>query len=170
MGLPQNAGFPQAAASGLDQLARPRTAIINGASSGGVQLAYLTSTVAAGGNTKQILSGALTANTLATALSIAGSGVLNIAAIRSIDATARTLRIKITMDGIVAYDATSSATGAGDVGMVAIGSIASKYVGNPDFFILPAPRPFNKSLLIEIATSVASETDKIALDVAYDLT
>lgn len=120
---------------------------------------------AAANQAREVLSGALTANVLATALSVTGAGEIGYLSLYSKDATSRTLRIKITVDGntTAVVDATSGAVAAANAGILIVGYLASSaapYVG------IPIPLRWNASLLIEIASSL-TETDKIAI--AYNM-
>lgn len=110
---------------------------------------------------KEILSGALTAATLATLLTVTGQGILNIAAIYNKDATARTLRLQIVIDGVTVFDSTSASIAtAGGRGGVAVGYVSGSVLAGG------AAVPFNTSLVIKAASSL-TETDKIAIGVAY---
>lgn len=110
--------------------------------------------------TKEILSGALTAATLATLLTVTGAGVLYIASIYTKDATARTLRLQITIDGIVVFDSTSASLTLADQGGHAVGG------GGTAYGQVGAAVPFNASLVIKVASSL-TETNKIAIGVSY---
>lgn len=108
---------------------------------------------------KAIASGALAANTLKTILQITGSGGIQWLSLHCADATSRTLRMKITIDGVVAIDSTSAAIAGSGYGGVYIGAGAQTNVN-------VSPMYFKKSLLIEIASSL-SETDKLVTSVNY---
>ncbi|WP_457321629.1 hypothetical protein [Roseateles sp. P5_E11] len=134
------------------------TSITNAYSGGGVASA---NPVAASVNSnmgKEVLSGALTANALATILSVTGSGEIPFLTAYTKDATSRTVRLKVTVDGTSVFDATSAATTTVGAGIVVVGEIATAS------FPVQAGLPlrFNASLLIQIASSV-SETDKVAI-------
>ena len=112
---------------------------------------------------KNVLSGAMTANTLKTILSASGKGRLPLLAIQMLDGTSRTARVKITIDGGVAFDYTSAAIASAGVSVVIIGNIgASNYVNEA------MPITWKSSLLIELADSL-SETDKIGIYYKYHL-
>lgn len=133
------------------------TSIINYYSSGGVNSgASLSSGSPAGG--KKVLSGALTANTLATALSVTGQGEVPWLAMHTEDATARTLRMKVTVDGTAVFDATTSSISASGYGQVAVGAQTAANL----CYQSTSPLRFKTSLLVEIASSV-SETDKVSI-------
>lgn len=113
----------------------------------------------AGLTTISALSGALTANTLKSMLNITGSaGCVPQCALITNDATARTVRLKITLDGAYDYDVTSSSIATTGFGVVAAGSTSGTN------FILNDGEPikFKTSCQIWIASSLA-ETDKITL-------
>jgi len=145
------------------------TSIVNGQSSGGKYTAYGTfSTFAYTTETKAVLSGALTANTLATVLSITGTGgYLDIMGAVGADVTSRTHRIKVTLDGVVVFDATSVACASETIGMLAVGT--TKYEAAGTCKPVAAPVRFNSSCLVEYASSV-SETGKTNLFYAYRTT
>lgn len=107
------------------------------------------------------LSGAMTANTLKSFLSISGTGgEMPVLSVRTNDATARTIRVKITIDGL-AYDFTSASISASGVGVILAGSNSS---ANPSF---TPPIRWKSTLIIEIASSV-SETDKLTIEWIYN--
>jgi len=108
------------------------------------------------------LSGAMTAGTLKTLLSISGVGVrLFHLTFRTNDATARTIRVKITVDGTVICDATSaSISTSGNGGLWA----GFRSTSTPN---APITITSNSVLLIEYASSV-TETDKITAEYFYN--
>lgn len=138
---------------------RPPTSIVRGLMGMGVYAGL--------GGEKVTLSGALTANTLKTMLNISGAGVLKACAVQALDATSRTLRLKITIDGVAAFDPGASAANTTlNSAIVGVGGITTY---NSTTFMLAFERiPFNTSCLVEIASSL-SETDKLALLYAYEL-
>lgn len=143
---------------------RPPTSIVrlsSGAAPTGMAL------IAGYGGEKVTLSGALTANTLKTMLNISGAGVLKACAVQALDTTSRTLRLKITIDGVAAFDpGASAANTTANSAIVGVGGITTY---NSTNFMLAFERiPFNTSCLVEIASSL-SETDKLALLYAYEL-
>lgn len=115
-------------------------------------------------NAKQVLSGAMTAATLKTILSVTGSGSIDFLSARGMDATARTMRMKITIDGVVVFDYTSASIASATVnGAVFIGS------GDGTGSVWSAgiePTLFNTSLLVEVASSL-TETDKFTIGYKY---
>lgn len=107
------------------------------------------------------LSGAMTLNTLKSFLSVSGSGgEMPLLTIRTNDATARTIRVNLTIDG-VAYDFTSASISASGTGVIPAGSLNSTVI------------PFTPSIkwkstfVIEIASSV-TETDKLTIEWIYN--
>jgi hypothetical protein len=108
-------------------------------------------------------SGACTANTLKTILSVSGSRVrLNYLQFNTNDSTSRTNRVRITIDGAVVFD--STATSAGSITYVAVGQI----IGGTPASALFHPVDANNSLLIEYSSSV-TETDKASFAYAYEV-
>ena len=142
---------------------RPPVSIVNAWSAGGVACVPVASFV---GN-KASASGALTANVLKTMLNISGAGVLKVAAVYSADTTARTMRLKITLDGTASFDAICAACTTSTGTQVGVGSLALFNNATPTYMLLPERIPFNSSCLVEIASSL-SETDKVYLLHAYE--
>ena len=114
----------------------------------------------------RVLSGACTANTLKTILSISGRGAIGFLGANATDSTSRSNRIKITRDGIVIYDTTESAA-ASQMFMQVIGS-TSKAASEGFIGLIENIMYFNTSLLIEYATSL-TETDKCQFAYTYYL-
>lgn len=144
-------------------LATPRT-IVNGNSAGspsGWEIAVGPSSL---GAYKSTLSGALTLNTLATMLTVGGGGVLSYLAVSSVDATARTLRLQLTLDGIIVFDTTSASISTANIGIVAVGA-AQAYSATVPNGLYAQEIPFN-SMVVKIASSL-SETDKVYWHIAY---
>ena len=139
-------------------MSRSPTSIVNKFSSNGWVIEPVPTTYA---NTKEILSGALTSATLATLLTVTGAGVLNIASIYTKDATTRTLRIQIVIDGTTVLDSTSASGSISNQGGIVVGYATGTSNGSSG-----ADVPFNTSLVIKVASSL-TETDKIAIGVSY---
>ena len=112
------------------------------------------------------LSGAMTADVLKTALSVIGRGRLNWTAVYTNDVTARTLRMKITVDGSVIRDYTSASISTAGTGFVGVGGGYYSGATGPRAFYQPIR--FSESLLIEIASSV-TETDKATFAYNYEV-
>lgn len=110
------------------------------------------------------LTGALTANTLSTVLSLTGKGSFSFVACSSADTTSRTHRMKITLDGVVIYDATTAATISVADWLIPIGSVVNSTTQSPG--VILEPLIFSTSLLIEYASSV-SETGKTYIATRY---
>ena len=107
---------------------------------------------------KGVASGSMTAATLKTILSVTGRGVIDLFGFTVVNATSRTVRAKITIDGVVVLDSTSAAITTANQGGAFIGGGSSNNIAVPD------PVYFNQSLLIEMASSL-TETDM--LNIAY---
>lgn len=105
-------------------------------------------------------SGALTANTLVDLINESGSaGYLSQLSIYCTDATSRTLRIVVTVDGTDIYDFTSAAISAANSGAVLAGNHSS---GNNS--ALP-PIYYTNSIRVQYASSV-TETGKFTISLA----
>jgi hypothetical protein len=145
------------------------TSIVNRYSSGGVlSTNSLVSTSAVA-----TLTGTVSANTLKTILNVTNSGgYLNLLFITAADTTSRTMRIKITMDGVVVFDAISAACTAAGKGVVAVGSSHRQLATTVPAYeeaVKPLPTRFNTTCKVEIASSV-SEVDLTAVYYDYTLT
>lgn len=118
---------------------------------------------------KTTLSGALTANTLATILNITGTaGQMPALAVATNDATSRTIRVKVTVDGTSVYDFTSAATTTSGNGVSIVGFNTNLLLsGGSTQMTASAPIKFRSSLKIEIASSL-SETDKLTAYYKYN--
>lgn len=122
------------------------------------------SNVCASARATVVLSGATSAGVLKQALKVSGRGVLNWAGIYTNDATSRTLRMVLTIDGRRFINYTSGAISASGSGYVAVGT--GDYQGmsvNAQF----QPLVFQRELKIQFASSVATETDKVSI--AYNV-
>lgn len=105
-------------------------------------------------------SGALTANTLVDLINESGSaGYISQLSIQTADATSRTLRIVIIVDGTTIYDFTSAAITDSNSGAVLAGSFSST---NPQS--LP-PIYYTNSIRVQYASSV-TETGKFIISFA----
>lgn len=135
---------------------RVTRSIINAYSSGGASVGSL-----GGGFTKPVLSGALTAATLKSLLTLSGAGELGYLDVRSTDATARTIRCQVKVDGLIVFDATTGTISASQNGMLIVGELG----GSPSFAPSPTGLPirWNSSLEVLVASSL-TETDKVAID------
>lgn len=110
-------------------------------------------------NARSALSGAMTANTLKTLLSVTGKGSLKQLAIYTQDNTSRIIRVRVTVDGVVVWDKTSTAITAATTGFSIVGFVTStgQYYGDMNFA---------KSVVVEVSSSV-SETDKLMIAYQY---
>lgn len=113
-------------------------------------------------NIEAVDSGACTAATLKTVLSVTGRGALTYLDVGVKDTTSRTSRLRITIDGTVAYDETNSAAAQARI-VVAHGSITDSYGGQG---LDGVPLLFDASLLIEYASSL-TETDNASIGYIY---
>lgn len=107
------------------------------------------------------LSGAMTATTLKSFLSVSGvGGEMPLLSVRTNDATARTIRVKITVDGI-AYDFTSASISTSGNGVILSGPV------NGATTLCATPLKWKSTFVIEAASSL-SETDKLTIEWIYN--
>lgn len=146
---------------------KPVASIVNYFSGGGVSAALaLNNGVGAKlVNAASILSGALTANTLATVIDHTGAGVVRFLAAETTDGTSRTVRMKVTIDGNVAFDATTNAITSAYSGLVAVGGAHAFSVDYNGW--IHGYHEYDTSLKVEIASSL-TETNKIVTFVNRD--
>ena len=102
---------------------------------------------------KVVASGSTTAGVLKTILSLSGAGVVSFLAVEHGDTTSRTHRLKVTLDGVVIFDATSAATTSVSHVQCAIGSI-TQVAASSSSVVTFEPLAFNTSLLVEYASSL----------------
>jgi len=141
--------------------ARKIASIVNKWSAGGVATTTNQHSVP---NCKSYASSSVAANALQTMLSIsAGRGALNFVSAYVGNTTSRTVRIKVTIDGTVIFDAATSATTVTNDGMVAIGSY-----GTNSLLATFQPVEFKSSCLVEIASSVLNDSTNITTLINYE--
>lgn len=136
----------------------PVTAITNYYSAGGVNSAFSLQPDPDTG-TVEILSGALTANTLKTLYTKTGRGRINVLTAQTKNATSRTVRLRLTIDGTVCFDATTNAIADTGRGLIAVGIYAAG-----GFSTVFQPIDYQESCLVEVASSL-TETDFVALGI-----
>lgn len=106
-------------------------------------------------------SGALTANTLVDLINESGSaGEISQFSIATADATARTIRVVVTIDGTVIYDRTSASISASGTGCVLAGA-----TGQVNPALLPGIK-YTNSKRIQYASSL-TETGKFTTYLAF---
>lgn len=135
--------------------------VTNAYSAGGAQVQIASST-----SCKLINSGALTAGVLSGALlNITGSaGEIILCGLRTNDATARTIRLQVIVDGFTCFDATSNSILTANSGIMATAGYDT-YGG----IIQPGGSIYFKtSCVIKVASSL-TETDKIQLMLHYQI-
>ena len=109
---------------------------------------------------KIVLSGALTANTLKTIFSkLDGPCEFTQLSFYTNDSTIRTMRVKVTVDGVSVFDYTSASFGINQNGCCLAGYINSQY--NINIGTIRS----SSSLVIEIASNL-TETDKFSISYA----
>ena len=144
--------------------AAPTKSIINAFSSGGASTANLAASTSTNFAKEAATPAMGTANTLTTVVSITGAGQIPYLVAYSKDVTPRTIRLRVTVDGVTspyAFDATSNSISVVGTGLVAAGSGAGSAVGQG------AQIRFNASCLIEVASSIIEGAGTTA--VAYIL-
>lgn len=123
---------------------------------------FMSTAVANKCNLRTLLSGAVTANTWKTLVSVTGAGVVHYCSLHANNATSKQSKLRITADGIVLVDslmpgaaaANHQAYGAHGIGLAAQFDSTNQW---HNVFVLDWI-PFNASLLIEMQSTV-SETD-----------
>lgn len=130
--------------------------IVNSFSAGGMSATGVNANAATNLG-KATASGALTANTLATVLTISTPGRIPFLTAYSADITARTIRLVVIADGVTVFDATSDSITAVGRGLIAAGqAIAGSGIQHGE------PIRFNSSCVVRVASSL-TETDKITV-------
>jgi hypothetical protein len=107
------------------------------------------------------VSGALTANTLVDLINESGSaGEISHLALKTNDATARTIRVVVTIDGTVIFDRTSASVSTTDSGIALAGQI------NSGLSIALPPIKYTNSKRIQYASN-QNETGKFTTYLAF---
>ena len=107
------------------------------------------------------VSGALTANTLVDLINESGSaGEISHLAIASNDASARTLRVVVTIDGVVIFDRTSASFSSSNTGIFLAGNF------NPVIVSSLPPIKYSTSKRVQYASS-NNETGKFTTYLAF---
>ena len=129
---------------------QPPKSIINAYSTSGV----VTTPIYLGGEAAKLVKvvsvGSVTAGVLKTILSVTGAGQIDFLCAQASDATARTLRVRVTLDGVVAFDSTTASNTISNLGMSVIGAAPN----SSSVPMVLQPVFFNASLLVEFASSV----------------
>lgn len=138
----------------------PTSLVRNQAVAGWTKIGAINSTALNCGATS-MLSGALTANTLATLLSLTGAGVVNFLAFADTDGgvATRTMRAQVVIDGVTVWDYTSASlvSPTSGEGVLIIGGVYAE-----------EQIPFNSSFVVKVASSL-TETDQQTLYYKYRL-
>jgi hypothetical protein len=146
----------------LGAAGRSPTSIVNAFSSGGVSavIAYLANFA------KGILSGAMTANTYKELLSVTGAGVITSLTGIVLDATSRTLGLKLVVDGITVFDAVTDTVTTINKGITIAGFVQGATISAT--FAMTPFIPFHSSFAVSLKSSL-TETDKMKLLINYHL-
>jgi hypothetical protein len=138
--------------------------IVNAHSAGGTSQINLSVIVGA----KGYASSSVAVNALQTMLNITGKGSLNFVAAYSGNTDARTIRIKVTVDSVVIFDATSASVTTASSGIIAIGSGMSGASAVSGSQFVPQPVRFYSSCLVQIASNVATDGTNITTLINYE--
>ena len=111
------------------------------------------------------LSGAVTADVLKNALTISGKGFLDLSGLIVNDATSRTVRMKVILDGVTVLDKTTPALTTLNHGVLAVGTMPAISTST---FPIPTPCYFAQSCVVDFASSL-TETDSLTVFYAYRL-
>ncbi len=142
-------------------LVRPPRALVNNFSVAGFgAVAMFSAGQAQTAGLKTSLSGAMTANTLKTLLSLTGGGIVSALSLTTADATARTMRLKISVDGVAIFDYTSASIGTSNTGVHISGPFSTTAPFVPDQLL------FTTSFVVEAASNL-TETDKFNFFTKY---
>lgn len=137
---------------------RPPKNIVNSCSTAGFASFQVLSTLP-----KQILSGAVTAGTFKTVLSVTGQGSIDFLSFYQIDGTSRSASCRLTIDGTVVFNSYYAALNSYGNGGIAVGAVIQPASNT---YAIPQSVSFNNSFLVELASTL-SETDKVAIGVIY---
>lgn len=140
----------------------PTRSIVNAFSSGGVSAVTAPGPIS---YAREVLSGALTANTLKTVLSVTQGGQCPFLTAYTKNATSRTVRLVVKVDGVTVFDATSNTLTATSRGLLAAGSLG--WDGSNNTMRQGHAIRWNGSLEVQVASTL-TETDNVAI--AYELT
>jgi hypothetical protein len=114
---------------------------------------------------KVINSGAMAANTFTPILNIAGGGVLSFLRVMVNDPTTRNLSVRVTLDGVVVFYATSAPCSTSNNYMEIVGST---FLGQSSVPCLSLDAiPFSKSMLVEVASNIAESAATISVLTVY---
>lgn len=144
------------------------TSIINACSTGG-QITFDADAIFL--NAKKSLSGAVVANVLKKALSLTTtSGYLTIAALlKNSIGTAQIIRMKITLDAVVVFDASTASSAGADKGLIAVGSVSTNATTTQVSVVPQSGVYFSDSCLIEFSSDTAIDNFMYTM-IAYHLT
>lgn len=106
------------------------------------------------GAAKRVSSGALTATVYKELVSVSTPGWLRFCSVFCVDATARTIGLKIVIDGTTVFDEVSQSISVAGSGFNAAGAGSNGLIRAMEYL------RFNSSLSLQIKSSL-SETDKV---------
>ena len=109
------------------------------------------------GYVKSPVTGSLTANVLATVLNLSGRGVISFLGCNNLGGASATRqhRMKVTLDGVVVFDATTVGNTSQDSFFAPVfGQVATINSAGGVFAYIQEPIYFDKSLLVEYASTL----------------
>lgn len=113
-------------------------------------------------NVRQTLSGALTAATYKSILTVSGGGTLRFAAMGVVNPTARTASLRIVIDGVTAFERSVAFTGTPNKSIVGVGQV--DFDADPRF----SDVRFASSLSVDVKSSL-TETDVLYVLCNYEV-
>lgn len=111
---------------------------------------------------------ATTANELITALDVTGAGYVSLLGLHSNDATGRTIRLKVTVDGNTVYDLSLATSTVAETLSPTTFSFYAPIISTMYHIFNDLPIVFNKSLKVEVSSSL-TEASGIKIHYRYQL-
>lgn len=117
---------------------------------------------------KNTLSGALNAGVYSQIVSVTGSGVVDVIAVKREDGTSRTIGCKVVVDGNTVFDASDATTASAGAGFWVVNNGTFYNDAGTTPFSAPQNQSFcfYSSLVISVKSSL-TETDKVSLYTQY---
>ena len=134
-------------------------AIVNHCSVSGYTPPNFDISAGSGNGGREVLSGALTANTLKTLLTVTGAGQMPLLTAYTKNATSRTVRAVVIADGVTVFDSTSGSAASTGRGALIAGSVTWN---GAITLAQGSPIRWASSLVVQVASSL-SETDLVAI-------
>ena len=146
----------------ISPLTAPPKVIVNYCSDGSLAPVYTYIS-----NSAKTYNTALDAGVLTEILAVSGAGVVDLALVYKTDVTERAITLKVVIDGVTAFNATSAADTTANNALIAVG-IYSRTDGTLNGGgINPQPMVFNSSLSISIKSSIGEVSGKLVTNISY---